>query len=159
MKVTCPKCESEDVQRLAMIYQHGTATSVSTGSTLGAVGDDLAVAGTVTSGKQQSLLAQQAAPPQPRGNSGCLLITGILLVAFGLLAPFVTVTRMADNRDVSLLPVGIVVIVVGIILLVLSRARVRNNAEYNRTTYARLKERWDRTWLCLRCGSRFEANL
>lgn len=26
MKVTCPKCETEDVQRLAMIYQHGTAT-------------------------------------------------------------------------------------------------------------------------------------
>lgn len=149
MKVTCPKCESEDVQRLAMIYQHGTATSISTGSTLAGVGDDLAVAATVTSGKQQSLLAQQAAPPQPKPSSDLFHATGLVLL---LLGPVVFLM----SRD--LLISGLMVFV-GAILFASARAINREAEEYNRTTYPRLKEQWERTWLCLRCGNRFEASV
>jgi len=30
-------------------------------------------------------------------------------------------------------------------------------AEYNRTTYTTLVKQWENTWLCLRCGHKFEA--
>ncbi|MGE5231342.1 MAG: hypothetical protein ACM3NS_06335 [Deltaproteobacteria bacterium] len=157
MKVTCPKCESDDVQRLAMIYQHGTATSVSRGSTLAAVGDDLAVAGTVMSGKQQSLLAQQAAPPQPRESSGCGFVLGVLAVLFSIGAVGFGVT-MTEGRIAELTLAGFL-FCLGVVALVAANSSARGNAEYNRTTYPRLKEQWDRTWLCLRCGNRFEASL
>ena len=157
MKITCPKCESEDVQRLAMIYQRGTATTVSSSTTLGDVGGYLAVGGSVLSATQQSLLAQQATPPLPRMASDWSYVFGFIVLVCGVVTLVVAFSLALEDLPITLI-VGGMITVVGITAFLSARASARDADQYNRTTYPRLKEAWERTWLCLRCGNRFEAS-
>jgi len=66
----------------------------------------------------------------PPDNGGAWGVLAIALVAFGISAcTYVFAFRLPDNE-----------------------AR-----QYNRTTYKALREKWERSWLCLRCGHKFEA--
>lgn len=141
----CTSCGSGDIQRLAMIYEAGTSVIDTTtrgtvaGAGIGGSGS-LGLGGGVTShrttGTQMTALASRAAPPE-KAKVFLWVFLG-WLVGVLLAAAFKSITAF-------LLPIA------GACYLAWRGSR------YNSKVWPDLKAKWDRSWLCHRCGSTFVA--
>ncbi len=87
----CTECNSDNVQRLSVIYESGTqqinTTSNSIGSSVGVgrgFGLGVGSATTKTKGTSQSYLAGKAAPPKKKSFIPALVITGIGVVGYAI---------------------------------------------------------------------------
>src|SRR5207237_1339993 len=89
--IQCPRCGSDHAASLEMIYKTGTArieTTTSGGFTGigfagGYPGTAFGITAATTSGKQQSLIAAEAAPPRERDTIGpaFAVFLGVLFMA------------------------------------------------------------------------------
>jgi hypothetical protein len=75
----CPKCESENTQRLEVAFHSGTQNISTTSNTAGVgigSGGRIGFGGgvTTTSGQSQSVLASACSPPAKNHTSGLLLV-------------------------------------------------------------------------------------
>ena len=124
----CPKCNSENSQRLEVIYNHGTQT-IDTSTAMG-VGYDGGFAYGVgfTSGTSQSNMAKKVSPPQ-RENYGL----AIFLVIIGILIM------------IASLSFGLVLIGLGILL------SYGNNC--HNLAADKLHKVWLESWMCNKCGT------
>ncbi len=122
--LVCPKCTSSEIRRLSLVYKQGTAEIASSSTTVGAgvargrLG--AGVAGTSTTGMQQTLLAKELAPPA-KLKWGWLLVVSVvggLLILSGA-------TGSA----------GVGVVVVGIILAAAGVWFARFGWRFNRDAY------------------------
>jgi hypothetical protein len=142
MSLSCPKCSSDQTQRISILYHSGTNT-IST-STVGAAigsGHSAAVGVAATSGQAQSLLAQQLAPPQEQQSLGsCWVI--ILGFIGGVLGG-------AWSGQVLLF----YILMGGSFLWAFALAKQAHN--FNRKEFHRLYVEWGKQFMCLRCGHRF----
>ena len=85
----CPKCESENTQRLEIAFHHGTqnisSSTRSTGIGIGSGGNiGLGFGKAKTSGQSQSMLAQQAAPPAKKSFKWPAIVTFVGLIFFSM---------------------------------------------------------------------------
>ncbi len=133
MSFACPKCHSENTQKLSIIY--GAGTSGVDLSTVGAgVASGLGVGAAATTGKTQSALAKKYAPPQKiqlfATTVALLVIGGFFSIFFGAAAFFIAA---------------------GIAVFFIFRA-VKHNTKQYPVEYAA----WDKKFLCLRCENVFE---
>lgn len=131
----CPKCESEHIQRLEVIYESGThdintesVGMVGGGGFDGVTGALLggAVTTNKTTGTQQSILAKKVAPPPQKKLSGFLIWVAIL----GVIAYFI--------------PTIIVFMV------------WKKNQKWNKTEWPILYNHWLQSWYCNKCGNVWE---
>jgi hypothetical protein len=149
--LACPVCGSADVRRISLLYKQGSAETDTTSDTLGVagVGDGFALgsARTRTRSNQQSLLAQELAPPpKMRPEMGTLYVALFLDACAGVLGIVLESWFMA------------VVCLLGVIATAVSASRRSAQADaYNETKWPRLYEEWQRGFLCLRCGERFSG--
>ncbi len=132
MSFACPKCHSENTQKLSIIY--GAGTSGVDLSTVGAgVASGFGVGAAATTGKTQSHLAKKYAPPQKIDLFGptvaLLVIGGFLSIFFDAIAFYIAA---------------------GIAVFFVIRAVKHNTKEYPAKFAA-----WDRKFLCLRCENVF----
>lgn len=133
----CPKCESENTQRLEVAFHSGTQNISTTSNTAGVGiggGGRIGFGGgvTKTSGQSQSILAQQAAPPVKKSYKWPAI--GVL---FGL--PFIFSGDVAAT--ITGLSVG------GICgYLVYSRF------QFNSKDWPNIYQHWTESWLCHKCG-------
>ncbi|HTB79598.1 MAG TPA: hypothetical protein VK717_01795 [Opitutaceae bacterium] len=81
----------------------------------------------------QSLIAQRVAPPKKKKVHWALWLFGLLSLLCAISLPFL-----------------IVIPIVGAIGVFLWIRR------YNRTTWISLQQKWERSWICFRCGHAFE---
>lgn len=148
MELSCPVCRSTDVRRVSLIFKHGTSTLNLSGSTLGigaARGHlGIGVGETATSGSQQSLLAQELAPPRMRRpeDGRWLLMLGVTVSLIGLSGTW-----------------GGGAIVFGLFIALIGGALFKQATDWNKREYPELQARWERSFLCLRCGGQFEASV
>ena len=152
-RLGCPKCEGSDVRRLSVVYGSGTSSLTSESGSIGIadVGGHLALGGAQTSSKgtQQSLLARQVAPPPKRDatGGGCLAVCAVIVGTVGIASfsssPFE----------------GIAWLLFAVLLGVGAERRVSSVDRYNAEEWTKLKAAWDRSFLCMRCGHRFEASI
>lgn len=126
------------------------STSVGVGFGGGSLG--VGAAGTTTTGGQSSLLAQELAPPQQKQfmqkksiAGGCLLALALLFLVIGI-------------ASASLLW-SILFLVLAVFGGRLVKQVADQVADFNRDEYPKLMSAWERSFLCLRCGNRFEAAL
>ena len=125
----CPVCDSENVQRCAVIYQSGISSSNS--ATLA----DKFMA--VTKGVNMTALAQSVAPPAKKENSWFWTI----------ICAFVTYLFLDDGDGLLFL-----------ISLCVTGYLVKGNLEiynYNEKVWPELYDTWLHSYLCHRCGNVF----
>lgn len=134
----CTQCNSDNVQKLSVIYEQGTQNIRTTGRTVGSgagigrggLGAGFGTATTTTTGKSQSIAAQKAAPPDKKK-----IIIPIALIAAGLIVLFAIHAFT-----------GIALIAIGAFIF-------WKFTQYNNTTYPPLYAEWQRSWLCNKCGT------
>lgn len=159
--LNCPQCGSLDVQRLALVHAggitsfHGEISSIG----IGAGSNGLGVGGGVSelSGSQQSNLSKIAAPPATK-VSGCQAKTVSLV--FGWFAAFIVLSIVLSALSVPVGPGFVVAWVLASVVAIVAAKRTQLDdpkvAEWNRTEYPKLLARWERSFMCGRCGQVFE---
>lgn len=135
----CPKCESENTQRLEVVF-HGGTQNISTTSNsagVGFSGGRIGVAGgvTKTSGQTQSTLAAACAPPaqKPAMKRGALIAISV----------FVSIASLNIHWAFFVL----MLVVIGSMWNVWL-----SNSKYNIEVWPELYQHWSESWLCHKCG-------
>lgn len=161
----CPKCGSENTQRLKVVHAAGQTRTF---------GGGIATTGQVVAGLAQSssALSRMASPPKYKGpDAGWIFTTGgarlwfaqggcfVGLLAGGLLA--VPLTVLSRSPDVGMLLIW--VLGGGLALLGWSvgksfwRRKHAQEIDRAQSEYERELRSWEMSQLCLRCGQLFEA--
>lgn len=143
MDLACPKCNTSEVRKLSMIYNEGLSiiNTVSHGSGA-AVGSGGGMAfgshSSHTSGRQQTALSKQAAPPDKK--HWILWSTGAAICGFMALG------SLSHPGFGLLVSVGLTALCVKFAL---------SGKKYNAEVHPDLMQRWDQSFMCNRCGERF----
>ncbi len=136
----CPHCHSDNIQKLSVVYEHGTQNIQTTGRTRGSgigfggggLGAGIGSARTTTKGKSQSIAAKNAAPPDKKK-----IIIPIAMMGVGLLI----------IKFIHVFP--------GLLFIAGGGFIFWKFWQYNKNTYPPLYQQWQRSWLCNRCGEIF----
>jgi hypothetical protein len=136
----CPKCESENTQRLEVVFHGGTqnisTTSNSAGIGIGS-GGRIGFGGgvTTTSGQTQSTLAAACAPPVKKKAD-----KKWLLVLVSVIWPIMALQAHWIFFVISLILIGFV------------WKNWLANAKYIAEEWPKLYQHWAESWLCHKCG-------
>jgi hypothetical protein len=156
MDLRCPDCNSTDLKRLSLAYQEGLSR-VKTRSRLlalvfGEGGAELVVGQAATHGIQQTDLSGTRKPPVKWSYRRLIFrAMALTFVALGAYIVFVA----SGTPPVSTLPLKLYVFLAPVVFLVLAFAVWR----HNHLTFPREYARWDRSFLCQRCGAVSQHNL
>jgi zinc-ribbon domain len=131
----CPNCNSENFQKLSVIYQGGTTSnqSVGIGVFAGRVG------GAVGGGTSRSTLASYAAPPSK--PSGCLMLLVVWIVCLIVIMGF----RLLLPNLPALYGVIVILLLIGGFYLASPSSQFDDRMD-----------EWHRSYLCHRCGHVFQ---
>lgn len=170
MKCTNPSCGSDSTRRVSLVYAEGSGTASTSSTTHGLVnvGNEIASVSASTSGTQryESGLASRCAPPPKPSFAWFTFLVPVILLGGGVFgAPHVidAVTNGAASRyfgggDTTAFKVYFALLVaallVGIFLGGRSALR-RFNVE--NAVYEQAAMKWDRSWICMKCGHIYEA--
>lgn len=135
----CTKCNSENTQRLEVVYHGGTQDINTTGSTVGGgYGGAFGIGGAVTktSGQSQSMLAQRAAPPTKKSYK------------YGLIMLFSGLLLMSGGTTGTVLS-GLFFTTTGGIL-------IYGALQFNSKKFPSLYQTWLDSWLCNKCGTIYQ---
>lgn len=128
----CEKCNSDNTQRLQVVFESGTSAINTHSNTVGAgFGGAFGIGGatTKTTGTSQTVLGGKAAPPLKKPYKWAVIS---LLVGF--------VFFIADGK------------VLGGILMAAGAIFVYAAATYNKNQWPSLYKHWQDCWLCHKCG-------
>src|SRR5690606_36594115 len=149
----CPACGGTDLKKHSLIYQETrhTSTSTSKAAGIGVVrgGIGIGIGGARSSGVTLSDLARRAAPPDKEQIAQATASGGGLLLTLGTAA----LAAFLANRAVGLLWAVLAFIAVFLIGVVLSGARGAPELERQ---YRAALDRWNRSYMCMRCGASVE---
>ncbi|MBF0293538.1 MAG: DUF4339 domain-containing protein [Nitrospinae bacterium] len=172
VKYSCPKCKSDNVQRVEILYNSGitnTATktaAIGAGISGGSIG--LGVGGATTKGTSLTQLAELLAPP--KGNKPVAKIAPVPAVGAFIFGCawflFLLVIGMAANGGIGSFALILLLMAGGFGVIYIAfkgSQRKASDAEvYNKTVYPKELERWERSqfewklkFVCLRCGDVF----
>lgn len=136
----CSSCGTDGLRKFSMIHASGISTSL--GSTAGVgigLGGGIGVGAASTQTRTQTALGTMTAPPtlaSPRGETIAVVVIGLVLTV---------ILQMAFTSGV-----------VGLIGMAGSFAAgiywYRKRKPFHKNNYRMAKERWDRSYMCERCG-------
>jgi hypothetical protein len=139
----CPSCKSDNVQRLAVVYEGGlsdvnTKTSgVGVGFGRGGIG--VGVGGGKTKGTSQTAASKRAAPPPKKKLLKPLGLIFVVFLVLGFMA--------GNNKAMSA--------IVTIFFFVAAVGWIVYAIRYNISTWPVLKQEWENSFLCNRCNHVF----
>jgi hypothetical protein len=127
----CTKCNSDNTQRLEVVYENGTQNINTRSHSAGAgIGGSFGVGGvtTKTSGVSQSMVGEKASPPNQKSYKWSIIgaIAGILFLGTPLF---------------------------GGPLLLISAYFLYVAFNYNKSEWPPLYQHWQECWLCNKCGT------
>ena len=150
LELRCPECQSTELKRVSLAYQEGLAHIKTRSRFLGLVfgegSTNLVTGGTVMRGVQQTELSKILNPPVKW--SYLRLIVRAVALTFVALAAYIVFVA-SSTPPVSTLPLKLYVFLAPVVFLVLALAVWRHNHLVYPLQYAR----WDRSFLCQRCGT------
>jgi len=156
MDFRCPDCNSSNLKKVSLAHEQGlfhtTARSRLRGFLLGDNGPSLFVGQAVTQGTRQSQLSVRLRPPV-KWSYGRLILWSVLL-SFALLVAYVH-SVMGSPALASSLGVVSYLVLFPVTFLSCLLLVWRHNTFF----YPRELERWNRSFLCGRCGAVTELAL
>lgn len=138
----CKNCNSENTQKLSLIYENGTNNISTESKTIGAgLGTGFVIGGasTKTSGTSQSILAEKVSPPKK--NSYFL---ASFIIILGLI--FLTNVHEFNIKDSIFGLIAIFLLGFGINVF-------KVNYRYNSKTFPKKYLEWTKFWHCNKCGN------
>jgi len=174
-KWQCPKCDSENVQKLSVIFSEGT-TSTRQGMMGLGIGGSGAIGGAVGGGTSSTTLAKSVAPPtapkEPSAVLNTMGVAGCATLLVFLLLGFLFLLAMGDDQLSRADKVVGATLCALILLLVRWRfssaarsLKQKQEAEYQvelaayneaLAIYNEAMAQWQRSYFCHRCGNIFE---
>ena len=138
----CPKCESDNTQRLEVAFHSGTQNTTATTNSagLGFSGGRVGIAGGVskTSAQTQSTLAIACSPPEKKSLKKLHRVIGAggLLVVFGW-------------------GLGWIYPLCGVASVAFGLYRLRADSQFNSQEWPKLHQHWAESWICHKCGNNY----
>jgi hypothetical protein len=152
MQLQCSNCRSTDLKKVSLAYQEGLQY-VSTrarvrGVVVGSDGPDVFVGRATTKGTQQTENSKALTPPAKWSFVKFFGWSALVFLSVGWVVFYVnTITK--NSSSVSSIPLMIyAVLSVGLLVVLLFL-----HWTHNHSTYPREYAKWDRSFICLRCGS------
>jgi hypothetical protein len=152
MDLRCPKCNSTDLKKVSLAYEEGLFRSE--GRTrlravaVGSGGPDLVVGRATTHGTQQSALSKKLTPPIKWSYLKVIGWSALVFACVGWLVFYVnTVTTNATSVSSAPLTLFALFFVAALVLSFFLVWR------HNHSTYTEQQARWDRAFICQRCGT------
>lgn len=135
----CPKCESENTQRLEVAFHSGTQNISTSSNTAGmgiGSGGRIGFGGgvTKTSGQSQSVLAATCAPPAKQSLKWPTIGMGI-----GAL--------LLVNSNWQVAP-----ILIGLVIVSISGYLRYTRLQFNSKEWPNIYQHWAASWICHKCG-------
>ena len=152
MPISCATCQSENVQKLSLVYQNGlsdlSGTQTAVGIGIGRGGLGVGSGRSKIKGTQQSSLSQKASPPFKKRVIRNAFIH--LAITF-LVVPMIMVS-LFNNTAASISVV---------IYAVFAICHTIKSIKFNLSEYPSLYNTWNQQFMCLTCGVLFapENNL
>lgn len=138
----CSYCQSEDVKVLPLVHSQGTINVRAITDTVGiASGFNLGAARSISSGTQQSELARAIAAPKLTQPNNTPSFVALTLGTFFCVAT----VGMLGTYAVGILVLGVIA------AIYLRHEEGKMAAERNRRLFVPAMERWQRSYLCMRC--------
>ena len=136
----CNNCNSENTQKLSLIYENGT-NNISANSITVGFGGGIGIASTDTSGISQSILAQKNSPPKKNSYLLAVFVMGLGVIFL------CNVYGLTIKSTVFAL--------VGMFLLGFGIKIFRVNYKYNSSIFPKKYLEWTKTWHCNKCGNTY----
>ena len=152
MELQCPNCKSTNLKKVSLAYQEGLQ-HVSTrtrlrGVVVGSDGPDVVVGRATTKGMQQTEISKALTPPAKWSFVKFFGWSALVFLSVGWVVFYVnTITK--NSSSVSSIPLMIYAVLSAGLLVVL----LILHWTHNHSTYPREYAKWDRSFICLRCGS------
>lgn len=152
MELRCPQCNGTDLKRVSLAYQEGFS-QVNTRSRLRAIavgsdGPDIIVGRATNTGTQQTELSKILSPPKKWSYRKLLRysVLGFIVGSWGVISLHATMTQ---SRSVISLPLLAFTAICLVVLAALSIAFWKHNHSVYQAEYAR----WNKSFVCNRCGA------
>jgi len=147
-ELACPKCGTDNVRSVPLIYAEGT-TRVEVAAAYIGTKDNYGVAPMF--GSSQTLAARRLSPPARKSAEW---VAGWIVIA---LAAFIVGAMFYWGRESYGLG-GMLMVVGPIVGIMGAMATASNVREYNESVWEPAYEAWQRSFLCQRCGTIFETD-
>lgn len=158
MELRCPNCRSTDLKKVSLAYQEGLQ-HVSTrtrlrGVVVGSDGPDVVVGRATTKGMQQTEISKALTPPAKWSYVKLLGWSALVFLSVGWIVFYVnSITN--NSSSVSSLPLRVFAVLCSGLFVALFLIYWT----HNHSTYPRQYARWDRSFICQRCGAVSQHNL
>ena len=155
---SCPKCGSENTQRVSLAYQSGVSTSSS--FSLGGFGGKgiRGLVGTIGASDSSSQLSDALAPPKRFSvlSASCWSLFWLLAGIFFISCASGPQDSGDPSTDQSTVRTFVVLTVISFIFLLVGIYKIYQGIKFNKR-YAKLLNAWRRQYICMRCATRFDA--
>jgi hypothetical protein len=151
MELQCPNCRSTDLKKASLAYQEGLQ-HVSTrtrlrGVVVGSDGPDVFVGRATTKGTQQTENSKALTPPKKWSYAKLFGRSTLAFLMCGWIVFYLnTITN--NSSSVSSLPLTVFALLSAFLLVVIFFLYWN----HNHSTYPRKYAKWDRSFICNRCG-------
>ena len=157
MDMRCPKCNSTDLKKVSLAYEEGLyrgegRTRLSA-ALVGGSGPDLMVGRATTDTSHQSALSKRLSPPAKWSYLKVCSWPVLAFVCIGWLVFYVN-TVATNTRTVASGPLVLFGFIAGVAFVGLLFLTWRHNY----STYQREFAKWDRSFICQRCGNVSQCN-
>jgi hypothetical protein len=152
MDMQCPNCRSTDLKKVSLAYQEGlqhvnTRTRLR-GVVVGSDGPDVVVGRATTKGMQQTDISKALTPPKKWSYLRLFGWSALVFLSVGWVVFYVnTITK--NSSSVSSFPLTIYALVSAGVFVALFLVY----SKHNQSTYPRQFAKWDRSFICERCGT------
>ena len=152
MDLQCPNCRGTDLKKVSLAYQEGLQR-VSTrtrlrGVVVGSDGPDVVVGRATTKGTQQTDISKALTPPKKWSYVKLFGWSLLVFLSVGWIVFYVNAITK-NSASVSSVPLTIYVVLSAGVFAVFILACWKHNY----STYPRKYATWNRSFICLRCGS------
>ena len=152
MELQCPNCRSTELKKVSLAYQEGlqhvSARTRLRGVVVGSDGPNIVVGRAITKGMQQTEISKALTPPAKWSYAKLFGCSALVFLSVGWIVFYVNAitTNASSVSSVPLMIYAVLSVGLFVVLFLLYW-------KHNHMAYPREYARWNRSFICERCGT------